>query len=126
MHRGMYTIKWYDKLNNVNSVQEFEQSLIKWARKNGDRANLIFDGSSLNKVSEMLLATCEKGLKYRKGYIVTDIPNNIKKMETDNIIIEWYTVCGDKCVLRAVTSFEGECYYYHPSKWEDAELWYAF
>lgn len=125
MHKGMYNIKWYDKLN-ANSVKEFEQSLIKWARKNGEKANLIFDGSSLTKVSEMLLSNCEKGLMYRKGYIVADIPSKVRRMETDNLVIEWYTMCGDKCVLKSVTSFDGECYYYHPSKWEDSELWYAF
>ena len=95
MHKGMYTVKWYDKLN-ANSVKEFEQSLIKWIRENGKKANVVFDGSSLTKVSEMLLSNCEKGQQYRKGYIVADIPSKVRKMETDNLVIEWYAVCGDK------------------------------
>ena len=117
-------IKWYGCLV-AEDVRTFEVQLIQWARRNGTNANFIFDETSLNKISKLLLAEKDEN-HLLDGHIQISMPEQVKTMSTRNLVLKWYTVCGQKCILKSIQTKEGRIYYLEPKKWKDTTIWYAF
>lgn len=122
MKKDENIIKWW--CLTAKDVQTFEQQLIQWVRRNGNNANFIFDETSINNISKLLLS--EKDEKHPLAGCIISMPENVKTMATKNLVLKWRKIGGQKCILKSIETEEGRIYYIEPSKWKDTTIWYAF
>ena len=120
----MKQLKWYGSLE-TSDVDEFEKHLIQWAERNALNSTFIFDETSLNKVSKQLICMQDKN-DPSNGHIQVCMPEKEKRLMTQKLIIEWYSIGGKKCILKSIQTKSGKILYTEPNQWKNTALWFAF
>lgn len=112
---------WYDTLG-TNDIRIFESSLIQWCeREKNSLSVILFDEQSLKPISLEL-----KKRKDTKKGCVMDLPDKIRYMEIENLILEWYVLDGTQCVVKSIKKIDGTVLYSNPKRWDYCSIWYAY
>lgn len=122
--KAMKQLKWYGSLEN-SDVETFEKHLKQWAERNALNSSFVFDETSLNKISRMLKNQKNKNNPLN-GLVQINASDRVKTMMTHDLILEWYAIGDEKCILKSIRTKDGETLYTEPKHWKDTALWYAF